>query len=266
MLAGGELTKKEKLTCLQYYFVNDVFGKSGVLSRRKRMFDPSLFRLQPSEPEAGCPDDITRRKVDFLVMIDKSGGMERKLFRQLLRSVVFLVNKAIPVISQDTTRMALITFANVPEVEFKLDRCDNKTCVEELTYQSTFQQGGLTRMATALQEAEHVFDTRHGMRECSRRVILLFTDGAGGRYETVAPQVPARNLKVGKGVEIFAIGITELISEAELLDIVSTPSLTHLYYMETIKQTRRIFRRLKTARDNDSVVRDEKKTPSKRKP
>ena len=252
LFAGEAISKQEKIIMMQYYFVNAVFGQSTAHVRRRRMFDANFFLRGPDSSEQNnCPEDVTQRPVDFLVMVDKSGGLKKKQFRHLLRSIRFLVEKAIPSISMDTTRMALMTFSTSPTVEFYLKTCETSECILEKLNKPVYT-GGVTRMATALTKAGEVFTEENGMRSCSRRVILLLTDGSGhGRHESSTPKIEASILKGTHGVEIFAIGITRLISEVELMEVVSAPSLTHLYYMETVKQTRRIFKRLSQARSND---------------
>lgn len=253
------MSQKETLASFQWYFVDEVFSYNAVVGtstvedgsavsrrRRRSFFSPLVFA--PGRFEADrCPQDVTKRPVDFLVMLDKSGGMGESQFRLLLRCTAFLVKNAIPTITLETTRFALMSFANQPVVEFDLDTCRNKSCVLERIPKAVFT-GGLTRMATALDEARmEVYNEARGMRACSRRVLLLFTDGGSGAYDTIPVRIAADMLKREKSVEIFAVAITELVNEEELVDTVSSPSLTHLYYMSTIRQTRRIFKKLRSA-------------------
>ena len=244
-------TRSETTEIFQFYFVDWIFGFSNTPSqteqRRRREISFDFFFSQPeSNPEENsCPEDVTKRPVDFLIMLDKSGSMSKRQFRHLLRSIKFLVSKAIPKISPTSTRVAMITFANNPTIEFMFNTCENKACVQAKARGANFT-GGLTRMGRALQEAEVVFRESNGMRACSRRVILMLTDGASS-YEFLRPEKAAQDLKVGKGVEIFVMGVTSLINEEVLRSVVSSPVVTHLYYLPTTKHVRKVCKSLRVA-------------------
>ncbi|XP_065198253.1 uncharacterized protein LOC135829796 [Sycon ciliatum] len=251
------LSRNENVEVIQYYFVNEVFGNNRLAleeelsgGRKKRFldFDP----LEPINPDifGPCFWDMTHRPVDFLIMLDKSGSMIYKDFRLLLRAMKFLVEKGIPEVSQDATRVAMMTFANHPTTEFDFNTCNNKSCVVKQTYQSTFE-GGLTRMAAALNHANSMFQESRGMRPCSRRVVLMLTDGSSSDYDNASPVEAADNLKQNKDVEIFVVGITTLINEMQLQSIVTYPVLTHLYYMPDVRQTRRVFKKIKEAKPTE---------------
>lgn len=259
-LAGSTLSRNENVEVIQYYFVNAVFGHttdtSNILlqgdeqKRKKRFidFDTEVFG-NPILP-GFCPEDKTQRPVDFMIMLDKSGSMLLKHFRLLLRSMKFLVQKGIPDVSPETTRIGMVTFANNPTVEFTFDACKNKSCVVESLYRAEFN-GGLTRMAVALDKVNEMFDTRYGMRSCSRRVVLLITDGSSSEYDNASPEQPANRLKEEKDVEIFVVGISQLINELQLRNIVSYPVLTHLYYMQDVRTARRVFKKIQPAMATD---------------
>ena len=260
---GNVLSRNENVEVIQYYFVNAVFGHSahivqnevsfpnfgGLLSRRKRFIDFDNILVNRGV-NGICPEDKTKRPVDFLIMLDKSGSMLLKHFRLLLRSMKFLVANGIPNVTLDTTRIAMVTFANNPTVEFTFDRCADRDCVKEQIYNADFN-GGLTRLAVALDKVDEVFDVKYGMRACSRRVVLLVTDGSSAEYDNGNPEEAAARLRESKDVEIFAVGISKLINEIQLQGIVSYPVLTHLYYMPDVRQTRRVFKKIKQAMNTD---------------
>ena len=259
---GNQLSKKETLRSFQYYVIDRLFGQNvpspSDQRRRKRASefgaDLGLDFAGSLGPQwnnlygpSNCPTDKSQRPVDFLIMLDKSGSLSPHHYRQLRNSMYNLLNKGVPSVASDATRVALLTFANKPKLEFDFNTCSTKKCYRSKLRNGDLTTGGITRVGYALEKASATFADEHlGSRTCSRKVILLVTDGTA-EDESTPPSVPAGYLKDKQEVDIFVVGITQLINEAQLRSIASTPVLTHLFYMPSVRIVKKIFKKLQPA-------------------
>ncbi|XP_065182787.1 integrin alpha-1-like [Sycon ciliatum] len=246
----GLISEEEICEAFQYYVLDRLFAQRNA-TRRRIANQPQLpsfamsHHVDPLLPVTTCPREPALRPVDFLIMLDISGSMSTGRSKKLKKSLSRLVSRAVPSVHENSTRVAMMTFAEDASVLFNFNTCRTKRCYHEAFHSTPTTAGGRTRMAPSLNAASDLFaSAAKGARKCSRKAILIITDGTHGHGE---PEVPAKKLRDEQDVEIFIVALTGLIDEKELRSIASQPAKTHLYYMDTFRTLPRVFKNLKSA-------------------
>ncbi|XP_065182788.1 collagen alpha-1(XIV) chain-like [Sycon ciliatum] len=245
----SNIPRKKVMRALQHYFVDDVFSPRTA----REPVPEEIRRTLKSFPEE-CHQELADRPVDLLIMLDKSDSMRDEEYKMLRSSMAHLITRSIPNVSGDATRVSLLTFATYANIEWDFNACRNKAC-----YRNAFNNGtnspkdrfGITRLPISLEKARTAFTSEKGSRTCSRKVILLVTDGSDGKGYPEDAAIALRD----DDVEIFIIGLTRLINEQELRSIASNPTREHLFYIDEMDVLKEIFQRLRpaSAREEDLV-------------
>ena len=240
VITGGVAAPIEVRDAFQYFVIDHLFGRHPEPSAH----DPHSLLSDEGLP-LRCHPDPAQLPVDFLIMLDRSGSLRDGDFKMLRTSMIKLINQTIPSVAENSTRVALITFARHAKIEVNFNECRSKVCYKE-KFEKVGGSGGITRIHEGFQAALQVFrQPEMGSRECSRKAVLVVTDGTENRAADV------EELE-GMGVEIFAFGVTDLIKEAQLGFIRDSRRQTHRYHMDNIKNLRRVIAQL-----TEATVQDE---------
>ncbi|XP_002732834.1 matrilin-3-like [Saccoglossus kowalevskii] len=176
--------------------------------------------------------------IDLLFVIDKSGSIGQSDFNKIIEHIKELVDLFTVEISVDKTRVSAISYSssNKVDLDFNFRRClfesssASKTCIKSEIDKIDFE-GGSTHTTKALVKArDEAFKSFHGSRTNSHKVLFLVTDG---RSNGNGPLVETANSLKNDDVEIYALGVTSDVVEAELRSIVSDPIPDHLFYYDT---------------------------------
>ncbi|XP_076814212.1 sushi, von Willebrand factor type A, EGF and pentraxin domain-containing protein 1-like isoform X2 [Clavelina lepadiformis] len=179
----------------------------------------------------------SNKKLDLIFVIDASFSVTSEYFKDEIRFVSRFVS-GIPV-SMDTTRVAVITFADIAELWVDQVTADNihdhkcsllGTSLPAITYASgsTYTYGGLLR-------AKEIMDNA---RVDSKKVILLITDGRSNGGD---PRGVAQRLR-REGIEIFTFGVHSGNVD-ELTSMASEPKLDHVYILKSFAEFESVARR-----------------------
>ena len=174
---------------------------------------------------------VDSNKVDLLFVIDNSGSIGSDDFVKQKDFVNLMIDHSLTVTCNRSTRIALISFAELSQtkIEFDFDdhsvsatpRADLKSAVNAIAYVN----GDATNTAGALTEAHSLFnDASRGGRSDATRIVFVITDGRSNEGGPPGPE--ADILRDTDGVVIFVMGVANfqsVSSQTELHAIASDP-------------------------------------------
>ncbi|XP_074641309.1 sushi, von Willebrand factor type A, EGF and pentraxin domain-containing protein 1-like [Tubulanus polymorphus] len=179
------------------------------------------------------------KEVDLVFLVDNSGTMGRKNFKNELQFVKKLL--ADFTVSEKGTRVAVITFASSHQIVRHIDFISNASIehhkcslLEEQLPEIQYTGGGTFTLGAML-EAQKIFLKA---RPRSKKALFLITDGYSNGGD---PRTVAERLKHA-GVEIFAFGIRNG-NVRELRDMASSPKVEHSFFLETFDEFEALARR-----------------------
>ena len=223
---AGPPTPAEKITVV----AEKVFGRMGVPSSNiPRLVipylvdateEPTAARFRRAKRQAECQDPI-----DLAILMDSSGSVSRSDFSQAVSDVATLIYYTCNDFSCNDgprIRLAMVTFSSHATTVFNFDRSKQFTNVTDMVMAisktRTSYLGDMTATAAAIKYvSDYIFNTRYGMRPSSTKRLIVVTDGknnGGGN-----PSREAENLHNAKKVDVYAIGIGNKISEAEIREL-----------------------------------------------
>ena len=167
-----------------------------------------------------CPDQV----MDLALIVDNSGSVQYNYegLKQFLVNVTDYFH-----ISSDKNRVAVVRFSDVAELEFRLDRYDNRRDTQTHILNMPLR-GGHTNTSGGIRETvQKVFSGSPGDRPHVCNVALLITDGVSTKEKNNTLQ-EAENAKQ-QNIEIFAVGVTNQIKREELRSITSYPVEDHFF-------------------------------------
>ena len=128
------------------------------------------------------------------------------------------------------TRFGLVKFADVAAIKFYFNNFTNARDLIKFVSSMPIE-GGETNIADGFRKALIVFQ---GARPGIKKLAILVTDGAANLDKkntfTEVNETKANN------VEIFVVGMTDLVNTAELTAIASYPSSTHYRQVQQYNQ------------------------------
>ena len=124
-------------------------------------------------------------------------------------------------IGQDDTRVAAIVFSEQVRLVFPLNRFSSLSEVQEAILNIPYM-GAITNTPEALRQADvQCFNAANGDRDDAENVIIIATDGVPYPRNRRTPALnEARRLKE-RGIEITAIGLTQVVDQGFLRGISS---------------------------------------------
>jgi hypothetical protein len=186
-------------------------GKSGASTQGSRTVDPS--------------------KVDLVFLMDSSGSIGSDNFVKQKEFVSNMIDHSLTVTCNRSTRIALISFADISQITIEFDfddhstsatpRADLKDAVNSIAYIN----GDATNTAGALTEAHFLFnDVSRGGRSDATRLVFVITDGRSNQGLPPGPE--ADILRQMDEAVIFVMGVANfesVNSQVELRAIASDP-------------------------------------------
>ncbi|XP_052833177.1 uncharacterized protein LOC106868389 isoform X2 [Octopus bimaculoides] len=189
------------------------FWKQHITSNGQKLF----FRRLANKLEQR--NDCASAQIDLVFLIDSSGSVEKPDFEKtktFLKNIVYNLD-----ISPEKTRVAVIRFADTPNVSFFLGDHNTNFAVRN-AIDAIIYDGTGTATDTALDKARTSVFT-NTRKSVASKVLVLVTDGkSNNENETIAA---AEKLK-DDGVTIFTIGVVNP-KVSELIAAASEPSCTH---------------------------------------
>nr|XP_049613656.1 collagen alpha-1(XII) chain isoform X7 [Syngnathus scovelli] len=182
------------------------------------------------EPPPLSPSDAqckTSAKADIVLLVDGSWSIGRINFKTIRNFISRMVG--VFDIGPDKIQIGLAQYSGDPKTEWHLNahatRASLLDAVNNLPY-----KGGNTMTGMALSYIlQNNFKANVGMREDSRKIGILITDGKS-QDEIVTN---SQNLR-DSGIELYAIGVKNA-DENELRSIASDPDEIHMYNVNDFK-------------------------------
>ena len=174
---------------------------------------------------------VDSNKVDLLFVMDNSGSIGSDNFAKQKDFVNLMIDHSLTVTCNRSTRIALISFAELSQIKIEFDfddhsvsatpRADLKNAVNSIAYVN----GDATNTAGALKEAHSLFnDLSRGGRFDANRIVFVITDGRSNQGGPPGPE--ADILRQTDWVVIFVMGVANfqsVSSQTELHAIASDP-------------------------------------------
>ncbi|XP_041661729.1 uncharacterized protein LOC121521665 [Cheilinus undulatus] len=209
-----QISNNEKLTCQSVNEENNVEIQAD---------------YTPFQPGTRCK---TTAKADIVLLMDDSGSISSRDFRTIRRFIADIVGMFD--IGPDRVQIGLTQYSTRPRTQWHLNAHRTKKSLMN-DVNKLQQEGGLTNTGRALTHIlENDFQPNVGMREDSRKILILFTDGDSSDQVTM----PSQNLR-DNGIELYAIGVGDAVL-IKLKSIVSDPHDTHVYYVSDFYDLRYI--------------------------
>ncbi|XP_061752464.1 collagen alpha-1(XII) chain-like [Nerophis ophidion] len=166
----------------------------------------------------------TSAKADIVLLIDGSWSIGRLNFKTIRIFIARLVSTFD--IGPDDVQIGLVEYSGEPTTEWHLNAHPTKASLLKAVANLPYK-GGNTMTGVALNYILQ-YNFRHyaGMRQDSRKMVILLTDGKS-QDEVVSH---SQNLKE-TGIELYAIGVKNA-DENELRSIASDPLETHMYNVD----------------------------------
>jgi len=173
---------------------------------------------------------VCQTNLDLMFLLDQSGSVGQSnhdLALQFMESVVNFYD-----ISDDRTRVSVVTFSTGAETEFFFDSFNSLRRVTREIRRISYS-GGWTHTGLGLILAANIFNnpSATGARPLSAgipRVVVLITDGRSNTYSITQP---AMNLQAA-GVSVYSIGVGNYYLP-ELQFIASDPDSDHVFLLES---------------------------------
>ncbi|XP_052833179.1 collagen alpha-1(XII) chain isoform X1 [Octopus bimaculoides] len=186
----------------------------------------------------GQRNDCASAQIDLVFLIDSSGSVEKPDFEKtktFLKNIVYNLD-----ISPEKTRVAVIRFADTPNVSFFLGDHNTNFAVRN-AIDAIIYDGTGTATDTALDKARTSVFT-NTRKSVASKVLVLVTDGkSNNENETIAA---AEKLK-DDGVTIFTIGVVNP-KVSELIAAASEPSCTHFINLKGYNETDFIVKKFRS--------------------
>ncbi|XP_041660868.1 collagen alpha-1(XII) chain-like [Cheilinus undulatus] len=175
----------------------------------------------PFQPGTRCK---MTAKADIVLLVDVSSSISPDDFRTILRFITDIVGMFD--IGPDRVQIGLTQYSDVPRTQWHLNV--HRTKKSLLKGVNDLQHiGGGTETGRALTHIlENDFKPEVGMREDSRKIVILFTDGESTDFVIM----PSQHLR-DNGIELYAIGV-DGAGAKELKSIASDPHDTHMYLVK----------------------------------
>ncbi|XP_028390644.1 uncharacterized protein LOC114515560 [Dendronephthya gigantea] len=175
---------------------------------------------------------ICTKEIDLGFVMDSSGSIGLANFNKSKSFIKDFTDYF--KISQNETRVSVITYATWPTLHFGFSRKfrtrqDLYSAIDNIQYMnggSTYTGRALTKAYTAM------FDSQNGARMSGiKRILIVFTDGksSGNVY------YPSQQLK-NMGVVIFSIGVGSGIDVSELKTMASSPAKDHVFLLSNFNE------------------------------
>ncbi|XP_042370300.1 collagen alpha-1(XII) chain-like, partial [Plectropomus leopardus] len=167
-------------------------------------------------------------KADIMLLLDGSWSIGRVNFRHIRSFIAKVVN--VFNIGPDRVQIGLTQYSGDPKTEWHLETHQTKHSLMHAIANLPYK-GGNTMTGRAL---NHILDRNFkpnvGIRENSKRIVILITDGKS--QDDI--EDPSQKMK-NTGIEIYAIGVKNADKD-QLMSIASDPIESHLFIVDDFWQ------------------------------
>jgi hypothetical protein len=186
-------------------------------------------------------DDIGgRKKVDLILVMDRSHGMSKQTFYLQQKKLVQAILKQYASLYTSYVRLSVITFArdvttvldsvsnpdNTPNKCTLFNDIDNKWDADVVYTQNKTDLKG-TNMKDAFLRAREIFQAGSKHRTNQTRILLLLSDG---KYNSAFDPInEAKELKATLGVSIYGVGIGTWLEIGNVREVTSLYGNSDLY-------------------------------------
>ncbi|ELU03731.1 hypothetical protein CAPTEDRAFT_107893, partial [Capitella teleta] len=186
---------------------------------------------------------------DLVLILDTSGSIKDKNPENSTGNYNWelLINFSINIVESlnigiDKTRLSVIRFSSRAEVIFHLDEYNNEREMIEVIRNLQYLSGSTNTSGALRVLREEVFNQDHGDRPDVRNVGIIITDGQSTEDTnlTIPEAIKTKDAKI----RMFAVGLTDDISEEELTEIASSPTNEHLFESANISEVDTLVSRL----------------------
>ncbi|XP_053342695.1 vWFA and Collagen domain-containing protein [Clarias gariepinus] len=174
------------------------------------------------DSQAGCSTTST----DLVYIIDGSSSLGIADFNAAKRWLINITG-GYDVRSRHT-QVAVVQYSDTPRLEIPLGKHqDTQTLLKDIAAISYL--GGKTQTGRAIKFAtDHVFsDLNHTTKTTRKRIIVVLTDGRS-QDDVVDPAMEAK----AQNIVLFAVGVGDEITNAELVSMANKPSSTYVLHVE----------------------------------
>ncbi|XP_061786814.2 collagen alpha-1(XII) chain-like [Nerophis lumbriciformis] len=169
----------------------------------------------------------TSAKADIVLLIDGSWSIGRLNFKTIRNFIARLVS--VFDIGPDNVQIGLVQYSGDPNTEWHLNAHPTKASLLKAVANLPYK-GGNTKTGMALSYIlQNNFRRHAGMRQDSRKMVILVTDGKS-QDEVVTHWQKLKET----GIELYAIGVKNA-DENELRSMASDPLETHVYNVNDFK-------------------------------
>ncbi|XP_044232119.1 collagen alpha-1(XII) chain isoform X1 [Thunnus albacares] len=180
----------------------------------------------PDPPNLSLSDNQckTNAMADIVLLVDGSWSIGRINFKTIRNFIARMVS--VFDIGPDKVQIGLAQYSGDPKTEWHLNAHPNRASLLEAVANLPYK-GGNTMTGMALSYIhENNFKTNVGMRDDSRRIGVLITDGKS-QDEIIFNSQKLRD----SGIELYAIGVKNA-DENELRSIATDPDEIHMYNVQ----------------------------------
>ncbi|KAK6175185.1 hypothetical protein SNE40_013700 [Patella caerulea] len=198
--------------------------------------------------------ECSGKNSDIIFVLDKSSSIDNRNFSTQLT----FVNDVISLfdIGPSKTQIGVLTFSDVPKVEFYLKTFQDKKSIMNAVSNIEYT-GGNTYTNLALEVVrEQMLSQQFGARPGLAKIVIVITDGISRRQQDTAKE--AASIKAS-GVYMFAVGVGTDLDMDELKNIGSRPESNFVYQVNgynalgTIKNLL-AFKTCSTSKDQKDIL------------
>ncbi len=177
-------------------------------------------------------------RADVAFLLDSSGSIGSGNWEILKGFVIHIIDNLM--IQANHTRVAIVRFSSGAEIIFGLNYIESRdvSSVKNQIYNLAYLGRGTNTAAALRLMRVGVFRAYVGDRPDIRNIGIIITDGHSDEYaltKTEAIQVKQ------EGNQMFSIGLTGGINEAELISIASEPSENHYFTEDEISDVEILY-------------------------
>ncbi|XP_076837344.1 uncharacterized protein LOC143482731 [Brachyhypopomus gauderio] len=175
--------------------------------------------------QAGCSTTPN----DLVYIIDGSSSLGASDFETAKRWLINITGGFD--ISSRRTQVAVVQYSDTPRLEIPLGRHqDTQDLLQDIG--SISYLGGKTQTGRAIKFAtHHIFPfSNHTVKATRNRIAVVLTDGRS-QDDVVDPAMEAK----AQGIVLFAVGVGNEITNAELVSMANKPSSTYVLHVEDYK-------------------------------
>ena len=238
VIAIGKYVDENELRSIASDFSKNIIQVDGFnqLKFIKKLLLHRVCDVREPEPDVTRPSDCNQL-LDLALIVDNSGSVEYD-YTELK---VFLANvTGYFAIGYDKTRVGVVRFSDIAELEFRLDKYNNGGEIQSHVLNMPLRNEGTNTSGGIRETVQKVFSGSPGDRPHVCNVALLITDGLSTLEENNTLS-EAENAKQ-QNIEFFVVGVTREIDREELQSIAS--SERHFFDSTSVRYLNQLIPRI----------------------